>query len=94
MPTRPQSWFTPFAIERAFWDSFDADYLFDLSGRLSAIGTFEVGFRPSGSKSGHRAAELILDEMRRPGLHDVHREVFPLHDSEQPSFGTLRMVPR
>jgi N-acetylated-alpha-linked acidic dipeptidase len=75
----PKSWFTPFPQERIFWDGFDADYLFDFASRLSRIGAYELGFRPSGSKAGHRAGDLILEEMRRLGLQDVHKEPFPVY---------------
>jgi Iap family predicted aminopeptidase len=74
-----QAWLTPFPQEDIFWDSFDAEYMFGFAERLSSIGTYELGFRPSGSKAGHRAADLILDEMRALGLRDVHREPFPVY---------------
>jgi Iap family predicted aminopeptidase len=74
-----QAWSTPFPQEDIFWDSFDAEYMFGFAERLSSIGTYELGFRPSGSKAGHRAANLILDEMRALGLQDVRREPFPVY---------------
>jgi hypothetical protein len=77
--TFSKSWSTPFPQERAFWDGFDPDYLFDFASRLSHIGAYELGFRPSGSQAGHRAAELILAEMRALGLQDVHKEPFPVY---------------
>jgi hypothetical protein len=58
-------WSTALPQERAFWDGFDSDYLFDFADRLSAIGTYELGFRPSGSGAGRRAADLILDDRTR-----------------------------
>lgn len=75
----PKSWSTPCPQERAFWDSFVSDYVFDFAGRLSRIGTYELGFRPSGSKSGRRAGDLILEEMRQLGLQDVHKEPFQVY---------------
>lgn len=75
----PKAWSTPFPQERAFWDGFDADYLFDFASRLSSIGAYELGFRPTGSEAGHRAGDLILEEMRSLGLHDVHKEPFPVY---------------
>ncbi len=75
---RPKSWSTPFPEERGFWDNLDADYLFDFAGRLSSIGTYELGFRPSGTQAGHRAADLILEEMRALGLDDARKEPFPV----------------
>jgi Iap family predicted aminopeptidase len=76
---RPQSWSTPFPQERLFWDDLDSEYLFDFAGRLSGIGTYELGFRPSGTKAGHRAVDLILEEMRALGLDDVHKESFQVY---------------
>jgi Iap family predicted aminopeptidase len=46
---------------------------------LSSIGTYELGFRPSGTKAGHRAADLILEEMHALGLEEVRREPFPVY---------------
>jgi Iap family predicted aminopeptidase len=74
-----KSWSIPFPQERAFWDSFDPDFLFDFAQRLSEIGTYELGFRPSGSKAGHRAAALILQEMSVLGLQNVRKEPFPVY---------------
>jgi Iap family predicted aminopeptidase len=70
---------TTFPQERAFWDTLDAAYLFDFAEHLSSIGTYELGFRPSGSKAGHRATDLILQEMHTLGLQDVHTEPFPVY---------------
>ncbi len=75
----PKAWSTPFPQERAFWDRFDPDYLFDFAGRLSRIGTYELGFRPSGSRAGQRAGDLILEEMRALGLQEVRKEPFPVY---------------
>ena len=74
-----RSWSIPFSQERAFWDRFDSDYLFDFADRLSDIGTYELGFRPGGTKAAHRAAELILEEMRSLGLRDVRKEPFSVY---------------
>jgi Iap family predicted aminopeptidase len=76
---RPTSWSTPFRQERVFWEGFDAHYLFDFAGRLSSIGSYELGFRPGGSEAGRRAGDLILDEMRSLGLSDVRKEPFPVY---------------
>jgi Iap family predicted aminopeptidase len=65
--------------EAAFWDSFDPDYFFALADRLSQVGTYELGFRPSGSRAGHRAGDLILKEMCSLGLKDVRKEPFPVY---------------
>jgi Iap family predicted aminopeptidase len=70
---------TAFPQERAFWDAFDAVYLFDFAERLSSIGTYELGFRPSGSVAGHQAADLILQEMHALGLQDIRKEPFPVY---------------
>ena len=74
-----ESWSISFPEERAFWDSFDPDYLFDFARRLSDIGTYELGFRSSGSRAGHRAADLILDEMCSLGLRSARKEPFPVY---------------
>jgi Iap family predicted aminopeptidase len=76
---RPKSWSTPFPQERLFWDGLDSGHLFDFASRLSSIGTYELGFRPSGTKAGHRAADLILEEMHALGLEEVRREPFPVY---------------
>jgi aminopeptidase YwaD len=78
MHPEPESWSAPHPEERIFWETFDSDHFFDFAERLSAIGTYELGFRPSGTGAGHRAADLILDEMRRLGLHNVRKEAFPV----------------
>ena len=75
----PKSWSTSTTQERAFWDGFDAEYLFGTADRLSHIGTYEMGFRPSGSRSGHQAGDLIFEEMRALGLRDVHKDPFPVY---------------
>jgi Iap family predicted aminopeptidase len=75
----PKLWSTPFPQERVFWDGFDPDYLFGFASRLSNIGIFELGFRPSGTRAGHRAADLILEEMHSLGLWDVRKEPFPVY---------------
>ena len=73
-----KSWSAPLPQERFFWDGLDSEYIFDFAGRLSRIGTCELGFRPSGTQAGHRAADLIVDEMRALGLADVCKEPFPV----------------
>ncbi|MGD2178030.1 MAG: hypothetical protein PVG71_09435, partial [Anaerolineae bacterium] len=75
----PKSWSMPSLAEGAFWDGFDRDYVFAVAERLSQIGTYELGFRPSGSRAGHQAGDMILEEMRSLGLEDVHREPFPVY---------------
>ncbi|MGD2147760.1 MAG: M28 family peptidase, partial [Anaerolineae bacterium] len=75
----PKSWSTPSPAERAFWDGFHRDYLFAFADRLSRIGACELGFRPSGSSAGHRAGDMILEEMRSLGLTDVRKEPFPVY---------------
>ena len=65
--------------ERAFRAAFDADYVERFARRLSAIGAFELGFRPSGTEAGWRAGQVIADEMRRIGLRNVRREPFPVY---------------
>lgn len=72
----PRAWSTALPGERAFREKLDSTYLFDLAGRLSDIGTYELGFRPAGSRAGHRAGDMILEEMRSLGLEDVHKEPF------------------
>jgi Iap family predicted aminopeptidase len=57
----------------------DSGYLFDFASRLSSIGTYELGFRPSGTQAAHRAADLIQEEMHALGLDDVHKESFPVY---------------
>jgi Iap family predicted aminopeptidase len=76
---RPKSWSTPFPQERLFWDGLDPDYLFDFASRLSSIGTYELGFRPSGTQAAHRVSDLILKEMHSLGLEEVRREPFPVY---------------
>ena len=75
----PQSWSKPFPQEHFFWDGLDSDYLFEFASRLSSIGTYELGFRPSGTRAAHRAAELILEEMHALGLEKTRREPFPVY---------------
>jgi len=75
----PESWSTPSPAESAFSEEFDREYFFAFADRLSQIGTYELGFRPSGSRAGHRAGDLILEEMRLLGLEDVHKEPFPVY---------------
>ena len=70
---------TAFPQERTFWDTFDAAYLSDFAERLSSIGTYELGFRPSGSEAGRRATDLILQEMHALGLQDTRKEPFPVY---------------
>jgi len=74
-----RSWPMRLAEERAFWDGLDVDYLLDFAGRLSEIGTYELGFRPAGSRAGHRAGELIAAEMRALELQRVRKEPFPVY---------------
>jgi Iap family predicted aminopeptidase len=71
------SWST--ASGRALQDALDSNYVFEFAERLSRIGTYELGFRPAGSKAGHRAGDVILEEMRSLGLEDVHKESFPVY---------------
>jgi len=75
----PKSWATPSPAERALSDKFDRDYLFAFADRLSRIGAYELGFRPSGSRAGHQAGDVIMEEMRSLGLTDVHKEPFPVY---------------
>jgi hypothetical protein len=70
---------TAFPQERTFWDTFDEAYLSDFAERLSSIGTYELGFRPSGSEAGRRATDLILQEMHALGLQDTRKEPFPVY---------------
>lgn len=76
---RAQAWSTALPQEQPFWEDFDADYIFDFADRLSAIGMYELGFRPGGSEAAHRAADLIEDEMRSLGLQGVHKDPFPVY---------------
>jgi Iap family predicted aminopeptidase len=75
----PKSWSIPLPQESDFWDAIDPAYLFEFAGRLSSIGTYELGFRPSGTQAGHRAADLIAAEMRKLGLQAVRQEPFPVY---------------
>ena len=74
-----RSWSAPSPAEAAFREAFDGDYVFRFADRLSRIGAYDLGFRPSGSEAGHQAAELIDAEMRSLGLEDVHKEPFPVY---------------
>jgi Iap family predicted aminopeptidase len=72
-------WATAIPQEQAFWQDFDKVYFLDFAERLSQIGTYELGFRPSGTRAGHRATDLIEDEMQALGLARVRREPFPVY---------------
>lgn len=65
--------------EKAFRQAFDPGALGAFADRLSAIGLYDLGFRPAGTEAGHRAGELIAAEMRRIGLQRVRREPFPVY---------------
>jgi len=79
MPSQPSATGTPAPDEAAFRQAFDPTYLRAFGDRLSAIGLCELGFRPAGTRAGHEAGELILQEMRRIGLQKVRREPFPVY---------------
>ncbi|GAB4538866.1 MAG: hypothetical protein Kow0063_27150 [Anaerolineae bacterium] len=81
MPSQPStiSWGTPVPDEAAFRQAFDPDYIRAFADQLSAIGLYELGFRPAGTPASYKAGELILQEMRRIGLQKVRREPFPVY---------------
>jgi len=74
-----ESWLASLPEEQAFRETVDPEYLIDFAGRLSDIGMYDMGFRPSGSRAGHEAADFIADEMRALGLQDVRKEPFPVY---------------
>lgn len=65
--------------ESAFRQAFDLAFLANFADRLSASGSFGLGFRPAGTEAGHRSGALIADEMRKIGLQNVRREPFPVY---------------
>jgi len=75
----PGPWAASTAPELAFGRAFDPTYIRAFSDILSAVGMYDLGFRPSGTEAGHRAGELIAEEMRRIGLSDMRREPFPVY---------------
>jgi hypothetical protein len=70
---------TPLPAEAAFRQAFDPLAIGTFADRLSAIGSYELGFRPAGTEAGHQAGQLIAAEMERIGLQRVRREPFPVY---------------
>lgn len=72
-------WSGPVPEQVAFRQAFNPTYIQAFADQLSAVGMYELGFRPAGTEAGRRASELIAQEMRRIGLKNVQREPFPVY---------------
>lgn len=56
--------------------AFDLDDALRIAAELAAIGTCELGFRPTGSAAAAEAADYLATEMRRAGLEHIERHRF------------------
>jgi Iap family predicted aminopeptidase len=79
IPKKNAAWSKPISEETLFRESFDQSYIKEIADKLSEIGMYELGFRPSGTEAGHRAAELVRKEMEKLGLAMVRQEPFPVY---------------